>query len=315
MKSIKDRKDNNISTNKVTFARAFTKDELNLLDDLITFNCKYGEVFFNENRDTEILKMIDNIIDEKINSISPDLAFRFLNKIWCLSKEPEASLDSKILNDFECDLAVNRLSILLIDKATDDDDFFYNYISSSSGLISYFKFNYYRSFDSRGPKANKMLMLDQVELFLGLLNSSNDISDEKKKEIIDTYLFLYRDIYYESLNKNINQNSGTTLAQRYSGYEKFIINEYTKIRKDNLSIKFKEIAVNMLCDDDNNIEYLKIGKIYLDSILILLKDFEVDRVLSEYQDYENEFDLRECPKALSYVKKSIEERDNKNKKK
>ncbi len=292
--------------------RRFSEEDLYLLDDLITFNCKYGEVFFNENRDTEILKMIDNIIDEKLKIVSPDLSFKFLNKIWCLSSEPEASLDSKILNDFECDLAVNRLSILLLDRATDDDNFFYNYISSSSGLISYFKFNYYRFFDSRGPKANKMLMLDHIELFLGLLNGSNDISDEKKKEIIDTYLFLYRDIYYESLNKNINQNSGITLAQRYSGYERFIINEYTKIRETNLSIKFIEIAENML-SDDNNIEYLRIGKIYLDSILMLLKDFEVDRVLSEYQDYENEIDLRECPKALSYVKKSIEERDDKTK--
>lgn len=292
--------------------RCFSEEDLYLLDDLITFNCKYGEVFFNENRDTEILKMIDNIIDEKLKIVSPDLSFKFLNKIWCLSSEPETSLDSKILNDFECDLAVNRLSILLLDRATDDDNFFYNYISSSSGLISYFKFNYYRFFDSRGPKANNMLMLDYIELFLGLLNGSNDISDEKKKEIIDTYLFLYRDIYYESLNKNINQNSGITLAQRYSGYERFIINEYTKIRETNLSIKFIEIAENML-SDDNNIEYLRIGKIYLDSILMLLKDFEVDRVLSEYQDYENEIDLRECPKALSYVKKSIEERDDKTK--
>ena len=122
--------------------RCFSEEDLYLLDDLITFNCKYGEVFFNENRDTEILKMIDNIIDEKLKIVSPDLSFKFLNKIWCLSSEPEASLDSKILNDFECDLAVNRLSILLLDRATDDDNFFYNYISSSSGLISYFKFNY-----------------------------------------------------------------------------------------------------------------------------------------------------------------------------
>ena len=307
-----DNSNNSRSISDNRYDRCFSEDELNLLNDLITFNYRYGEVFFNENRDIKILKMIDNIIDEKINSISPDLAFKFLNKIWCLSSEPEASLNSKILNDFECDLAVNRLSILLLDRATDDDNFFYKYISSSSGLTSYVKFNYYRFFDSRGPKANKMLMLDHIELFLGLLNSSDDISNEKKKEIVDTYLFIYRDIYYESLNKNINQNSGITLAQRYSGYERFIINEYTKNRETNLSIKFIEMAVNML-SDDNNIEYLRIGKIYLDSILMLLNEFEVDRVLSEYQDYENEIDLRECPKALSYVKKSIEERDKKTK--
>ena len=42
---------------------------------------------------------------------------------------------------------------------------------------------------------------------------------------------------------------------------------------------------------------------------MLLKEFEVDRVLSEYQDYENEIDLREYSKALSYVKKSINEKN------
>lgn len=312
MKGLGDRDNHNILINKSSYTRGFTEDELNLLNDLLIFNYKYEEAFFNNKIDEDVLEIIDSVIEEKLKSISPDLAFKFLNRIWTLYSEGKTTLDAKIINGVDFDLSVNRLSIQLLDRATDDDNFFYNYISSSSGLISYFKFNYYRFFDSRGPKANKMLMLDHIELFLGLLNGSNDISDEKKKEIIDTYLFLYRDIYYESLNKNINQNSGITLAQRYSGYERFIINEYTKIRETNLSIKFIEIAENML-SDDNNIEYLRIGKIYLDSILMLLKDFEVDRVLSEYQDYENEIDLRECPKALSYVKKSIEERDDKTK--
>ena len=312
MKGLGDRDNHNILINKSSYTRGFTEDELNLLNDLLIFNYKYEEAFFNNKIDEDVLEIIDSVIEEKLKSISPDLAFKFLNRIWTLYSEGKTTLDAKIINGVDFDLSVNRLSIQLLDRATDDDNFFYNYISCSSGLISYFKFNYYRFFDSRGPKANKMLMLDHIELFLGLLNGSNDISDEKKKEIIDTYLFLYRDIYYESLNKNINQNSGITLAQRYSGYERFIINEYTKIRETNLSIKFIEIAENML-SDDNNIEYLRIGKIYLDSILMLLKDFEVDRVLSEYQHYENEIDLRECPKALSYVKKSIEERDDKTK--
>lgn len=60
-------------------------------------------------------------------------------------------------------------------------------------------------------------------------------------------------------------------------------------------------------------EYLKIGKIYLDSLLMLLKDFEKDKVLSYYQENEKTVDTKECTKALSYVKKSIEERDEKTK--
>lgn len=65
-----------------------------------------------------------------------------------------------------------------------------------------------------------------------------------------------------------------------------------------------------LCEDR---EYLKIGKIYLDSLLMLLKDFEKDKVLSYYQENEKNVDTKECTKALSYVKKSIEERDKKTK--
>ncbi len=58
-----------------------------------------------------------------------------------------------------------------------------------------------------------------------------------------------------------------------------------------------------------NLEYLKVGKIYLDTILMQLKEFEKDTVLSYYQENENTVDTRECVKALSYVKKSINESD------
>lgn len=47
MKSLRNRNDNNTSINKVTFARGFTEDELNLLNDLLIFNYKYEEAFFN----------------------------------------------------------------------------------------------------------------------------------------------------------------------------------------------------------------------------------------------------------------------------
>ena len=40
-----------------------------------------------------------------------------------------------------------------------------------------------------------------------------------------------------------------------------------------------------------------------------LKEFEVDKVLSVYNANEANVDTRECTKALSYVKKSINEKD------
>ena len=69
-----------------------------------------------------------------------------------------------------------------------------------------------------------------------------------------------------------------------------------------LSYKDKDLT-------EEDIEYLKIGKIYLDSLLVLLKDFEKDKVLSYYQENEKTIDTRDCTKALSYVKKSINEKD------
>ena len=117
---------------------------------------------------------------------------------------------------------------------------------------------------------------------------------------------------------NLTKDSAIILAQRFNGYEKYIINHKTDIKERNFSIQFASEAVSMLTYKDkdlteNDLEYLKAGKVYLDSILMLLKDFEIDKVLSVYQESEQNVDTRECTKSLSYVKKSIAERDEKTK--
>ena len=315
MKSLRNRNDNNASINKVTFASAFTGDELNLLNDLLTFNYKYEEAFFNNKIDEDILEMIDSIIEEKLKSISPDLAFRFLRRIWTLYSEGKTTLDAKIINGVDFDLTVNRLSILLLDRATDDGKaFFNNYKTRNGGLRDYLNFNFYNRIYNIGSKANKMLILDHVEIFLALLNESTEIEQDLIDEITSIYLFLYKDIYHEILKNNLVKNSAVILSQRFNGYERRIMNCHTDIREENFSIQFAFEAMSMLSYKDKDlteedIEYLKIGKIYLDSLLVLLKDFEKDKVLSYYQENEKTIDTRECTKALSYVKKSINEKD------
>lgn len=312
---------NNILTNKKIDAKGFSDNELNLLNDLITFNRRYEEAFFNNKIDNDILEMIDNIIDEKVQSISPDLAFKFLNRIWTLSSEEETTLNNKILNNLECDLAINRLSILLLDRATENGEiFFNNYDTKSEGLENYLNLNFYNRICDIGPKANKMLMLDHVELFLALLNESTEINQDLINKITDIYLFLYKDIYNEVLKNNLTKNSAVILSQRFNGYEKYIMNYHTDIKEETIAVQFIFESLEMLQIKDDNIseddiERLKIGKIYLDSLLMLLKEFEFDKVLSYYQEEENDIDLRECTKSLSYVKKSIEEKDKKIKKK
>lgn len=283
------------------------------------FNYKYEEAFFNNKIDEDVLEIIDSVIEEKLKSISPDLAFKFLNRIWTLYSEGKTTLDAKIINGVDFDLSVNRLSIQLLDRATDDGKtFFNNYKTRNGGLRDYLNFNFYNRIYNIGSKANKMLTLDHVELFLSLLNESTEIEQDLIDEITSIYLFLYKDIYNEVLKNNLTKNSAVILSQRFNGYERYIINYHTDIREENIAIQFAFEAMSMLSYKDKDLteedrEYLKIGKIYLDSLLMLLKDFEKDKVLSYYQENEKNVDTKECTKALSYVKKSIEERDEKTK--
>ena len=314
MKSLRNRNDNNASINKVTFASAFTGDELNLLNDLLTFNYKYEEAFFNNKIDEDILEMIDSIIEEKLKSISPDLAFRFLRRIWTLYSEGKTTLDAKIINGVDFDLTVNRLSIQLLEKVTNDNELIYDLIAGGDGLHNYLAYNFYNSFCDLGLKANKMLTLDHVEIFLALLNESTEIEQDLIDEITSIYLFLYKDIYREILKNNLTKDTAVILSQRFNGYERRIMNCHTDIREENFSIQFAFEAMSMLSYKDKNlteedIEYLKVGKIYLDSLLMPLKEYELDRVLSYYNANEVNVDTRECTRALSYVKKSINEKD------
>lgn len=310
---------NKILIDKRSYARGFSSNELNLLDDLITFNRRYEEAFFNRETDNDILKMIDTIINEKIKSISPNLAFKFLNRIWTLSCESKKTLDSKILNNLECDLAVNRLSILLLDRAIEDKEtFFNNYNSMGEELGIYLDLNFYRGIYNIDPKANRLLMLDHVELFLALLNESTEINQDLINKITDIYLFLYKDIYNEVLKTSLTKNSAIILSQRYNWFEKYAINFHTDIREENIAMQFTIESLEMLQIKDSNIkesdiERLEIGKIYLDSLLMFLDEFEVDNVLSYYQEEENNIDLRECTKSLAYIKKASIRCDDKKK--
>ena len=80
MNSLRDKNNHNILINKSSYTRGFTKDDLSLLNDLIIFNCKYQDAFFNTDIDNDILKMIDNVIDEKLKIVSPNLT---LSRLVC----------------------------------------------------------------------------------------------------------------------------------------------------------------------------------------------------------------------------------------
>ena len=136
MKSLRDRNDK-IAFNSVKHKRGFSNEELTLLEDLLIFNRRYEEVFFNTKIDDDKLELIDSVIDDKLKSISPTLAFKFINRIWTIYNEGDGTLDAKIINGIDFDLAANRLTIQLLDRATDDISFLNNYNNRSRGLGNY----------------------------------------------------------------------------------------------------------------------------------------------------------------------------------
>ena len=154
MKGLGDRDNHNILINKSSYTRGFTKDDLSLLNDLIIFNCKYQDAFFNTDIDNDILKMIDNVIDEKLKIVSPNLAFKFLNRIWTIYGNVNSTLDSYILNGVEIDLVIYRLSIQLLEKVTNDNELIYDLIASGDGLHNYLAYNFYNSFTTSRRKLN-----------------------------------------------------------------------------------------------------------------------------------------------------------------
>ena len=85
MRNLKDRNDK-IKFNSIKYKcrSGFSNEELTLLEDLLIFNQRYEEAFFNTKIDVDILELIDSVIDDKLKSISPDLAFKFLNRIWTI---------------------------------------------------------------------------------------------------------------------------------------------------------------------------------------------------------------------------------------
>lgn len=290
-----------------------TKEEEKTLDYLLTLN-KLAEQEFFINKNIDNFEMFNDLIEEKLNELDEDIAYRMLNILYkdrILEISP--STEIKILNGIDVDLPKERLGILLLTLALNDEYFFENiHELSTLGFINYKNTNMLNRYLLGYPKANYYIILDTAENFIGRISDDDSIPKQMKNDIINKFLFLYKDLYDELKTKNINQKNCRLLANRYSIIEHYN-DGYPTNFKDILSINpFCQEAVELLKLNDDTIDYNKliIGKHYLDNILEPLTEQGLNKLEKTYHSIEEKINLTNHLEALNYIYDSITDKQN-----
>ncbi len=298
-----------------------TEKEQDLLNDLLIFNKRLENTFFNENKDENLIVLIDDLIQNKIDSINPWLAYKMLNNLYkhnILDDTPGTEI--RILNNIDCDLSKERLSLLLLNTVLKHGNYidYYN-TSFNLGFYNYATNNMLTIFCEQIPILNYTFMLDHIESFLGTIKSDQMINEEMKNNIINKFLFLYRDINIDLQNKNISKEATAILSNRYDILSEINLGAKYPVIRDVISITpFCQETFELLKINDDEIDdssLLIIGKHYLDSLLNNTSTDGFNRLLGYYKDLEIQLDLTNHFEALNYIYQSINEKNDKIKEK
>ena len=291
-----------------------TKKEKNTLDYLLTLN-KLAEQEFFTNKNMDNFKILNDLIEEKLSEIDEDLAYRMLNILYKdRIQEKAPSTEIKILNSIDVDLPKERLGILLLSIALCDKNFFENiHELSTLGFINYKNTNMLNGYLLGYPKANYYIILDTAENFIGKISDEDSIPKQMKDDIINKFLFLYKNLYDELKTKKINQKNCNILANRYNSSKNFNPNITDELRNI-LSINpFCQEAIELLKISDDTIDYNKliIGKHYLDNILEPLTETGTKDLENKYHNLEKYINLDNHMEALNYIYDSITDKQEK----
>lgn len=288
-----------------------TNKEHKLLEDLLDFNRQLEKVFFSKEKDEEIIDMIDEVIDQKLKRINPLLAYKMLNTLYkdkILDKYH--SREIKIINNLPCDLAKERLGLLLLKIALSNKEYI-NYrkdANTTTGLNNYLDTNMLNFSFVDIPIINYCFSLDHAEIFLGYLNNDDEINKDLCTKITNKFLFIYKDLYLEFKRRPLNINSTPILANRYDVYTNLYLNSDPTLR-DTVSITpFCQEAIEMLKIKDSEItdwSTLIIGKHYLDSFTNHLSETGYNKLTSNYNLIEEMIDLTNHYEALNYIHTSL----------
>ena len=306
--------DNDLSLyyNNTNYSLSLNSNEQKLLEDLILFERQAEKIFFNENFNKELLDMIDDTIDNKLEKLEAWTIYKLLNNLYKnnITKE-EISPEIKIINGILCDLSKERLGITLLSYIIDKGFAkFYNknYMTGfenswSSNMLNFYLNGY--------EELNYYYMLDHIESFIVLISNDELISNNIKYDIINKLIFIYRDIGIDLQYKYISEKTGEILSKRYDGFSEICFDGIIPITRDMISINiFCNEAEEMLKVNDNIIDpsILMIGKHYLNNILSYVSDEGFKNILEMYNEIEGKTSLTNHYLAFEYIHDCITNR-------
>lgn len=248
------------------------KNEQKLLNDLYLYNKRLEEVYFSSNKDEKIISMIEDIINEKLNRMTPKTAYKLLNNLYKDNLiDKYNGNEVKIINDLNIDLAKQRLGIDLLKIALSSKEFFDLYNDNyTTGFELYCNNNMIYYFIDICPYLNYSIILDHAETFLGLINNNKNINNTLKENVTKKFLFLYNDLEKESEKYKLTKETSSILSSRYDNF----INLYLPQFNDTKNILFinhlYQAIVEMLKIKDDEVgDYSTVfmGKDYLWSLL------------------------------------------------
>lgn len=294
-----------------------SRKERELLNDLLTYSYRLNE-YLDED---EYYIMLDNLIMYKIDSISPYTAYKMLNYLQknnILNAYPGTEV--KVINYMNCDLSKERLSLLLLERTISSNNINFKDNNRTLGLNYYINYNKLNYYVVEYPIMNYLLILDQAESFIGRIYSDDRITESIKNDIINKFIFLYRDLELDLYDKNLTKKSTNILANRFDAFSLMNIKGKIPQAKDTICIEPFNQEINLMLnyDDDKIIDQslLIIGKHYLDNILNYVSDNGLNNLLDSFEIIKSQFgDLSNSQIALNYINQSINERLDKQKEK
>ena len=288
-----------------------TKKEQEFLDDLLIFNQRLGEVYFSPNRSEESIAIIDNLIDDKLSTIDSFQAYKMLNYLYKNNiNDAYPGTVIRILNNIECDLVKERVSLLLIPIALYDNNYF-NYITgvSTTGFLNFSQNNMLAPFCENPSILNYYYMLDNTEKFIGLINDDEIISKNIKEDTINKLLFIYKDLDIELEKINRTSKATKLISNRYDASSIMTLEfNFDFIKEELITYQFLSEAETLLEIEDSKItdhSTLIMGRHYLNNLLDDISNKGFKQLFKEYKELENSISLKDHSESLSYIYDSI----------
>ena len=288
-----------------------TKREQEFLDDLLIFNQRLDEIYFSPNRLEESIAIIDNLIDDKLSTLDSFQAYKLLNHLYKNNiNDAYPGTVIRILNNIECDLVKERVSLLLIPIALYDNNYF-NYITdvSTTGFLNYSQNNMLAPFCENPSILNYYYMLDNTEKFIGLINDDEIISKNIKEDTINKLLFIYKDLDIELEKINRTSKATKLISNRYDASSIMTLEfNFDFIKDELITCQFLSEAETLLEIEDSKItdhSTLIMGRHYLNNLLDDISNKGFKQLFKEYKELENSISLKDHSESLSYIYDSI----------